>query len=165
MKKMNPTSKKIDMRLFEVDSPFGEFQIIVAESVPGEWKKYSITDKDLRSDAIEIAQSELGGRAANVKPDAVKIEKIPEDFFPAKSMTAAYIKRKISNNPTVKRGSRLEQELEAYESLFGHDEDEQQIDLNQLSEYEKMLTYTEKQNPKGVASITTKKLKEIMDEP
>jgi len=68
-------------------------------------------------------------------------------------------------NPTVRKGSKLEKELESYESLFGHDEDEQQIDLNQLSEYEKMLTFSEKQNPKGVASITTKKLKEIMDEP
>ena len=162
---MNPTSKKIDMRLFEVDSPLGKFQIIVTENVPGEWKKYGITDKNLRGDAIEIAQRELGGRGANVLPDAVKIKEIPEGFFPSKSMTAAYIKRKLANNPTVRRGSKLEKELESYESLFDRDEDEQQIDLNQLSEYEKMLTFSEKQNPKGVASITTKKLKEIMDEP
>jgi hypothetical protein len=165
MKKMNPTSKKIDMRLFEVDSPLGKFQIIVTENVPGEWKKYGITDKNLRGDAIEIAQRELGGRGANVLPDAVKIKEIPEGFFPSKSMTAAYIKRKLANNPTVRRGSKLEKELESYESLFDRDEDEQQIDLNQLSEYEKMLTFSEKQNPKGLASITTKKLKEIMDEP
>lgn len=162
---MNPTSKKIDMRLFEVDSPFGKFQIIITENVPGEWKKYGVTEKDLRSDAIQLAHNELGGKGASVMLDVVNIKKIPEGFFPSKSMTAAYIKRKLANNPTVRRGSKLEQELESYESLFDRDENDQQIDLNQLSEYEKMLTYSEKQNPKGLASVTTKKLKEIMDEP
>lgn len=81
------------------------------------------------------------------------------------NMARTMKRERIGMNPIVRRGNKLEKELESYEPLFERNKKDPRIDSNELSEHEKMLSYSEKQNPRGVASITTKKLQEIMDEP
>lgn len=95
--------RKFEMRLFEVDSPFGKFQVIISEKISGEWKKYGILEKDVRSDAIYLAHAELGGKGSSVSEKGLKINEIPTDFEASKKMDGGYIKRIIKGNNPMKK--------------------------------------------------------------
>ena len=87
--------------LFKVDSPFGKFEIIISESVSGEWSKYGISEKEIRADAVTLARAELGGPAARITSQGEKINKIPLDFNVSKKMKGGFIKKiDMKSNPT-----------------------------------------------------------------
>lgn len=72
----------------------------------------------------------------------------------------------MRRNPLVEKGSPLDNELMAYESLFQDEDDSpQETDHKMLDKYEEMMNFFEKSNPRGLKAIPTKKLKEILDEP
>jgi hypothetical protein len=74
--------------------------------------------------------------------------------------------KRMRRNPLVEKGSPLDTELMAYESLFQDEDDSpQETDHKMLDKYEEMMNFFQKSNPRGLKAIPTKKLKEILDEP
>lgn len=81
------------------------------------------------------------------------ISRLMKEGYPQKqavaiALNSAGISRK--NNPAVKKGSKLEQELEAFESLF-EDSHDKEVDHEMLAAFEKMLdggSHEVKSNPR-----------------
>jgi hypothetical protein len=68
---------KSALMAFNVDSALGKFTAIVKVEA-------GMSDKDAKSDAIELAQSELGGRSARVLGSGKKLSKLPDDSWESK---------------------------------------------------------------------------------
>lgn len=69
------------------------------------------------------------------------ISRLMKEGYPQKQAVAIALKSagiSRKNNPTVKKGSKLEQELEAFESLF-EDSHDKEVDHEMLAAFEKML--------------------------